>query len=109
MYAKRCAVQPALTDDGRPVIHRRVSAGLRRYLVLTGATVFFGNLSREITANVIVEGIDIDAMIGDLEAGRIVMATMEIDDGGEGDLPTIYRLTSSRADMRASRRQSVRC
>lgn len=101
MHMKRCAVQPAFDEAGRPVVRRRVTQDLRRYLVLEGATILFGNLSREFQANVLITGIDIDDMVDVLDAGQIVMATMEISET-DGDLP-LYRLTNAVTDARPRR------
>lgn len=100
MHVKRCAVQPDLDDTGCPLIDRRVTAGLRRYAVIRGALVTFGHGSREIRCDVVVDGLDLDDMMPILDRGEIVIAAMVIDDGGDGDLPTIYRLTNAAVDVR---------
>jgi len=83
MHAKRCAILAACTGDGTAIIRRKVDQDLRRYLVVEGATLFFGHGSRDIVANVIVTGIDIDAMLPDLEALDTVLANLEISEDGQ--------------------------
>ena len=82
------------------MIHRRVTADLRRYAVIRGALVTFGHGSREIRCDVVVDGLDLDDMLPILDRGEIVIAAMVIDDGGDGDLPTVYRLTNAAVDVR---------
>lgn len=83
MHAKRCAILAACTGDGTAIIRRKVDRNLRRYLVLEGATLFFGHGSRDIVANVIVTGIDIDAMMPELEALETIYANVEISEDGQ--------------------------
>lgn len=92
MHAKRCAILTERDATGRARIRRCVTSDLRRYLVLEDATVFFGHGSRDITANVVVTGIDIDAMMPELEAVEAIFVNLEMSEDGAyratlGELP----------------------
>jgi hypoxanthine-guanine phosphoribosyltransferase len=97
MHTKRCAVQAATRDDGTSAVKRTVTHDLKRMIVLQGATVFFGNLSREIVADVILFGPDVDRYGAALEAGTIVIANMQITEDEQ------YRLTDETQDQRFRR------
>lgn len=110
MHTKRCSILTAIDDSGAVRIRRKVDMNLRRYLVLEGALVGFADGSRDVVANVIVTGVDIDAMLPDLEACRTVFANVDIDEDGA------YRAThaaplpasASPAILRMMERRSLR-
>jgi hypothetical protein len=107
MHVKRCAIQPALDDSGRPQVSRRITNDLRRYAVLHQALVTFGHGSREIRCDVTIDGLDLDDMLPILDRGEIVIAHMVIDDGGVCDLPVVYRLTNAAVDHRPFHRHNA--
>lgn len=110
MHTKRCAILTNVDSSGNARIRRKVDTTLRRYLVLEDALVSFADGSRDVVANVIVTGIDIDAMMPALEACLTVYANVDIDEDGN------YRAThaaplpapASPAVLRLMARRSAR-